>query len=363
MTKDITLPASFSGAMSSVFANAAGDELGAGIQSGFAIVSYRGKTWSIKFQGNETPLMRDDGDGARGSIECIIVKAAAPISKIYYKDGWVDGSNAAPDCWSTNGLTPDPASSDKQNTTCAGCKQNVWGSKITEAGKQAKACADSKRLAIVPMNDIDNDLFGGPMLLRIPAASLKDVKLYGDMLQQRGFSYFAVATRISFDVSESYPKFVLNAIRPLTDDEAVKIMELRDDIRVSRILEQAVENVHHEPDAGEEGPGDIFEQTQVAASAAKPSHVAAKPAPAKPAPAKPAPVAAKPTLVAVKSAPAKPATAARPVAKPASVIEAEAVEEEVAESVTTIHNTDTGESVVLGAPKDFDSMLEGLLPK
>lgn len=242
------IPATFQGgAVSTKFAGKTGNELGANIRSGFGVLAYKGKVWSTKFQGVEKQLLREDGDGARASIEVIIVKAAEPISKIYYEKGFVDGSNAPPDCWSTNGVTPDGASPKKQSTTCAGCPQNAWGSKVTEQGKQAKNCADSKRLAVVPLNDPRNELMGGAMLLRVPAASLKDLKAYGDQLQAYGYPYFAVATRIAFDTQEAYPKFVFSAMRPLTDAEAEIVLELQDSAQTKTILNESVEHVNHEP--------------------------------------------------------------------------------------------------------------------
>jgi hypothetical protein len=242
MGTELALPKGF-GAVSSVFAGqqASNDELGSGVASSYGIVGYRGKVWSIKHQGKETQLMRDDGDGPRGSIEVVIIKAATPISKIFYAGGYQDGSNSPPDCWSTNGVTPDAAASNKQNATCAGCPMNAWGSRVTEAGKQGKACSDSRRIAVAPLNDLANEMFGGPMLLRIPAASLKDLKAYGELLNSYHYPYYACATRISFDPKEAYPKFVFGAIRPLTDDEAKFVLELRGDKRVANILNEAQE--------------------------------------------------------------------------------------------------------------------------
>lgn len=280
MGTELSLPAGF-GAVSGVFGGAAAgsnDELGAGVSSSYGVMGYKGKVWSTRFGGVETPLMREDGDGARGSIEVVIVKAAAPISKIFYKGGYVDGSSAAPDCWSANGLTPDASVQNKVHATCADCPMNAWGSRVTEAGKQGKACADSRRIAVVPIADIDNDLFGGPMLLRIPAASLKDLKAYGDLLNTYQYPYYACATRISFDPKEAYPKFVFNAIRPLTDDEARKIMALRDDKRVATVLnESSDQRVAAAAPAAASVPASPFETP--AAEAPKLSEQAKAPAP------------------------------------------------------------------------------------
>lgn len=297
MGTELALPKGF-GAVSSIFAgqHATNDELGQGIASSYGIVGYRGKVWSIKYQGKETQLMREDGDGPRGSIEVVIVKAASAISKIFYANGFVDGSSAAPDCWSTNGITPDAAAQNKQNATCAGCPMNAWGSRVTDAGKQGKACSDSRRIAVVPVNDMANDMFGGPMLLRIPAASLKDLKAYGELLNSYHYPYYACATRISFDPKEAFPKFVFSAIRPLTDAEAQQVLELRDDKRVGNILNEAQEHAAPRQEVASV-PSSPFEQSEApkaapARSAAAQSATAASAPSATKSPSKPAPKAA-----------------------------------------------------------------------
>ena len=370
------LPVAFNGhAISPVFKNAPrGDELGQGITAGFAIMSYRGKVWSTKYQGVERALIRDDGDGPRASIEVVIVKSAAPISKIFYETGYVDGSTAPPDCWSTNGTTPDPAAPKKQAATCAGCPRNAWGSRITDGGKQAKACSDSKRLAIVPMGDLDNELLGGPMLLRVPPASLKDLKGFGEQMQAYGFPYFAIGTRISFDMAEAFPKFVFNAIRPLTDAEAAKVLELRDDPRVQRILNEAVENVHHEPDVTHGGKSP-FENGAGPADPSQPKDGASNPPPAQ----------AQTTAHQTASAPPAQAPAAKPKPKPEpkpepavvkskadllreqlAAAEAEEAQAKVAAAAQKIGKTDeeiNGSDDTPPAPEDFDNLLENLLPQ
>jgi hypothetical protein len=304
MSQQITIPSNF-GAVSALFGGGttSNDELGAGVSSSYAVMGYRGKVWAIKHAGKETPLMRDDGDGPRGSIEVVILKSAAAVSKIFYKGGYVDGANQAPDCWSSNGQTPDSSAQNKQHPTCAACPMNAWGSRVTESGKQGKACADSRRLAIVPVNDIANELMDGPMLLRVPAASLKDLKAYGDTLNSYGYPYYAVATRISFDPKEPYPKFVFGAIRPLTDAEAKQVLTVRNDHRVAQLLNESVDLSQPQQEAPA-APA-IFEQpaaapVQVATPPAAPKAVAKKKAEPAPAPI----VAPAPEVTSEGSAPA-----------------------------------------------------------
>lgn len=315
------------GLPSTVFADAPKEnDLGAGVSGGYGMIGYKGKVWSIRSRGNEQVLMREDGDGPRGSVEIIILKASQAISKVWYEKGFEEGTKAPPDCFSANGLTPDPSSTKKQASVCATCPRNAFGSAVKQDGTpgKGKACSDSKRLAVVPMNDIENEMLGGPMLLRVPAASLNDVATYGAAVAKMGFPYYGIATRVAFDAQDAYPKFVLSPIRKLTDEEAVKVLEMRNDVRVDRILaESPYENG---PGPEESKPGLAFEvptgmSVQDAGDAAmKAALIASGAAKAKvPTPRKAkAPVAPKPeapkatTGFGTAAAPATVATAAAP---------------------------------------------------
>jgi hypothetical protein len=258
------------GAVSARFAAVpAENDLGAGVSGGYGLIGYKGKVWSTRYKGTEVALMREDGDGARGSIEVVILKASQAISKVYYIKGFEEGTKAPPDCFSANGLTPDPTSTHKQASVCASCPRNAFGSAVKQDGTpgKGKACSDSKRLAVVPLPDINNEMLGGPMLLRVPAASLQDVATYGTGVQKLGFPYYGVGTRIAFDPKDAYPKFVLSPIRPLTDDEADMVLALRNDPRVDRVL---AETEYEQAPPAEQPAGMAFEQPTTAAAAVTP---------------------------------------------------------------------------------------------
>jgi hypothetical protein len=328
-------------------------------------MGYKGKVWSTRFGGVDTPLMREDGDGARGSIEVVIVKAAAPISKIFYKGGYVEGSTAAPDCWSASGVAPDGSVQNKVHATCADCPMNAWGSRVTEAGKQGKACADSRRIAVVPVADIDNELFGGPMLLRIPAASLKDLKAYGDLLNSYQYPYYACATRISFDPKEAYPKFVFNAIRPLTDDEGRKIMALRDDKRVATVLNESSDQRVAAAAPAASVPASPFE---TAAAASVGSGQTSAPAQETTTAASQAATAAQTDAAALAAAEAKKAAAAERKRKAAEAaaeaarLAALAAAEDDEDEAAIIDAADASMTTPEGkSPASFDAMLDQIL--
>lgn len=232
-------------------------DLAGGITAGFAIVSLRGKNWRVKHHGEERVLMTPDGRAPAYALEVVLVKASPHISKVWYEQGYTEGSNAPPDCWSVNGIAPDPASPKLQSRTCAGCKWNAWGSSRTQGGSgKGKDCADSKRLAIVPAGDIPNEVHGGPMLLRIPPASLGDVLAYANNLAQMGIPYNAVVTELSFDLQAEYPKVQFKALRPLSDADYAKVEELGGGGLVERILESAVDHVQTDGvDTSHTGPG------------------------------------------------------------------------------------------------------------
>jgi hypothetical protein len=280
------------------------NDLGAGIEASFGLMKFKGKVWTTSFKGEERSLMRQDGDGPMNSIDVVIVKAPKVKSKIWYAAGYVEGSTAAPDCWSTNGVVPDVQATSKQSPTCATCPKNVWGSRTTDSGKKGKACSDSKRIAIVPADAaqnnpgiLRNEALGGPMLLRVPAATLGALASYGDKLKAASYPYQAVVTKIAFDPAEAYPTFVFTPVRPLTDEEADVIIELAGTAQVERILSEEVP-VLSLPAPTEEPAKPLFEAPlpgQVTSPVIPaPVQAPAPPPPPPPPPAPPAPPAANP---------------------------------------------------------------------
>lgn len=252
------IPVNF-GPLANVFANQkVEDELSAGISASYGVLSYRGKVWRTKYRGEERDLMREDGDGPRASIEVVILKSSVAKSKIFYKDGYKEGSSESPDCFSTNGVTPDPLVKVKQANSCDACPMNAWGSHITPAGKPSKKCSDSKRIAVVPLSDMGNEAFGGPMLLRIPAGSLQEAASFSQKMAQLGYPLHSIGVRIGFDVKEAFPKLMFSAIRPLSEAEAGLAVSLRDDPRTMRVLSE-MQEAHSDAPAAPQVQS-VFEQ-------------------------------------------------------------------------------------------------------
>lgn len=217
-----------------------GDDLSGGVSGGFGVVSIRGSKWRIKSGGEEEPVVDDEGD-PKSSLEVVIVKSNKHVSKIYYEHQYSEGDADEPDCFSLDGVKPDESAKNKQSLGCASCQWNQWGSRITDSGKKAKKCSDNRRVAVVPAGDIDNEIYGGPMLLRIPAASLGDLAAYGKRMAQKGYPYNAVVTRLGFDMDASYPKLTFKAVRALDKDELAKVAGHMQSEKLEAILSQSIE--------------------------------------------------------------------------------------------------------------------------
>jgi hypothetical protein len=225
------------------------NKLSAGVGAGFASLRYKGGRWAIKFQGATVPLVRyrQEGqnwinDGPNPFLDCIIIDVAERPAKYYYEGRYVEGDQTPPDCWSSNGVKPDSGAPKKQSPTCAGCRWNQWGTAVGPDGapSRGKRCSDHKRLAVVPAADIENVAYGGPMLLQVPPTSLKKLSPYEGKLAQGGYIFPEVWTRIAFDPASAFPLFEFAAVRPLTEDEQLRVQKQQENPLTKRMLEQEI---------------------------------------------------------------------------------------------------------------------------
>lgn len=310
--------------LAQMFQGQDGSELAGGIGSSFAVVSIRGKGFRIKWRGDEHAiyLPADPAQGIAPNtilkpfIDVVIVKASPVISKNLYPDGYAPGADAPPKCFSTDGVAPDAASEQKMAPSCATCPYNQWGSKILPDGRKAKMCQDLKRIAVVPLADVSNEGFGGPMLLRVPAGSLQSLNGFNEGLKKVNAPYFAVGTRISFDQTSEYPLLNFVGMRWLTADEAAKIKEMQDGAQVKRILSEPVEAVRGEVVMPGQHPGGPVTQPGTAPAQPQPPRPVEPPAPVAPNPMA-TPAAVPPATVGVLGvAPVAQPVVAPPVAQP-----------------------------------------------
>lgn len=228
------------------------------VGSGAAVISIKGKTFGIKHAGKNTQLTVNMNGQlyAAPFMDVVIIDGNPNLSKTYYRDGFVEGADSQPDCWSEDGRVPlaplaqRPLNDFGQHCTrCDECPLNRFGSKAnTETGSKGKACADTRKLAVVPVItqadgsrviDFHNEKFGGPMLLRVPAASLSVLRDYDVAVSGMGLPFYFVTTRMAFDAAVAYPKLQLQATSTLTEAEAKQVLTLRDSVAVKSILAQA----------------------------------------------------------------------------------------------------------------------------
>jgi hypothetical protein len=169
-----------------------------GLSSGqsFPRISIKGARFRIVEGDTETVLESTN-------LDVVIVGANPRLSKTWYAKQWdKDAEPTGPDCFSLDGVGPDPESESPQNDLCASCPQNAWGSKVTPSGQQIKACSDNKRLAVVAADDAS----GPTYLLSVTPAALKGLNQYQKELSVRGIPPEIVKTRVSFDTDASFPK-------------------------------------------------------------------------------------------------------------------------------------------------------------
>jgi hypothetical protein len=267
--------------------------------SDFPRISIKGARFRIVEDGTETVINQT-------SLDVVVVGANPRLSKTWYAKEWnKDAEPSAPDCYSLDGVGPNPESTSPQSDLCASCKWNAWGSKVAPNGQQLKACSDKKRLAVVAADDATGPVY----LLEVTPAALKGLNAYQKELSVRGIAPEIVRTRISFDTDASFPKLIFSFGGFL--DEAA--MEAIDNLSGS---DQVAEIT------GEKSQAVPVQPAPVEAPRRAPLKTVAAPAPApvaeeEEAPA-PAPAAPKRGFGAAKAAPAAPAPAPAAAPKPAT---------------------------------------------
>lgn len=194
----------------------------------YDVLTIKGKVWRVVDAGTKERTTLRDGEGeALAAVRVHVVRANPNVSKVFYQSGYEEGSDSPPDCSSADGIKPDSMIKSPQSKTCAACPHNVWGS-----GKEGKgrACSDSRRIAVAPEGDASK-----VMLLRVPAASLKNLSDFGSFADKKGVPYQALVARISFDTEASSPKLVFKAVDFATDEAMETIGGLQEDEVVKAI--------------------------------------------------------------------------------------------------------------------------------
>jgi hypothetical protein len=284
----------------------------------FPVLSIKGKVFTMNRDGIKKIITKPNPDGDEDEVAQavgVVVLRANMKAKTFYlkKFNNTDSEGARPDCYSYDGEKPSPNATNPQANKCALCAHNQWGSRTGDGDKEeskGKACAANARLAVATPDKLDD-----PMLLRVPPASLKNLRDMVKELNARKVMYNIVATRIGFDAAEASPKLTFKAVgllpatvypqlKEMYDNEIVRAIVGADDIGADSVVPHA----EADGDTHVEAAAKVIEKAKapVAAPAAAPAVAAAmeslydEPAAAEPAPA---------------PAPAKAAAKAKPAAK------------------------------------------------
>ena len=130
-----------------------------------------------------------------------------------------------PICWAVSrtyeDLAPSPDSPERQAERCNNCPRNIFGS---APNRKAKACRNSRRLAIVPP---DATLETAPMLLDASPTAISVFESYLLGLAADGKMPVEVITHIAFDPALDFPSLRFGKPKPLTDKQLAVMMALR----------------------------------------------------------------------------------------------------------------------------------------
>lgn len=278
----------------------------------FPSMSIKGKVFTMNKDGVKTILMKPapNEDETAQNIG-VVIERANMNAKNFYKNGYVEGQSDGnqPDCYSFDGIAPSPQSREPQSKKCAVCPHNVWGSRVSNDGdrpgqeKKGKACTDHARLAIAAPDALDK-----PMLMRVPPASLKNLREAVKIINARKVPYNAVVMKVSFDPAMASPTLMFKPVGLLPDAGYAQVTSLYEGELVRSIM--GLEDTFDEPVEAQPAAGGINTDELDAALAARAATQAAA-APQPTAAPTPAPTAA-PT-----PAPTRKPRAAAPAPTPA----------------------------------------------
>jgi hypothetical protein len=161
------------------------------------------------------------GRSSPGPMQCIVLDWVA--INMVYAGVYNPNVRQPPLCWAIgknlDELRPSDAVKTPQNTDCATCPKNQWGS---GAGGKGKACKNQRRLLVVAPDFSEGD---EPMSLYVSPTGLKSWNAYVKRLaSEHGKLPVQVITEIAFDPQQSYPTLVFSYKEPHSRlNEAMKL--------------------------------------------------------------------------------------------------------------------------------------------
>lgn len=157
----------------------------------------------VSIRGNKFTLV--DGAGNKkvlgDTMDFLVADINEHGGKMYYANPqWTPDSDDPPTCWSSNGVGPSRDAMTPQARTCAECKWNERGSRISAMGSSVKACRDEVLTAIV------HPQFPGMLFkLTITPGSFKNWRKHVEEAKNvsPGDHVGTVLTRATFDPEQS----------------------------------------------------------------------------------------------------------------------------------------------------------------
>ena len=201
----------------------------------YPTLSIKGKVFTL-VQDNERRVMTrpDDPEEVLQSINVALVRLNMNHKVFYarpYAEGESDGQR--PTCYSNDGIAPSAEAAEPQAKKCALCPHNQFGSRVNDDGTagKGKACADQPRLAVADPEHLDR-----PFLLRVPPASIKNLKEALKLCKARDLQYNMVVFRIGFVAEAAAPQLLFRPVGLLSDEAYEKNASKFDDEIVRAIV-------------------------------------------------------------------------------------------------------------------------------
>lgn len=195
----------------------------------------------IKLSGTRFVLVKDGEETAVKTLELkvVVLRAKKGFEKRYFAKKFDPNSTEAtpPDCFSMDGISPASGCTSPQNATCAGCKNNMFGSGTDQNGNpgKGKACSDRKVLAVLYPNPDTKalEIYG----LSLPPASLKSFGAYVNTLTSNNIPLPAAFTTIGFDERTSFPVLTFSFGGMMGEKELSQVIPMVDSDEVRAIVD------------------------------------------------------------------------------------------------------------------------------
>ena len=125
-------------------------------------------------------------------------------AKSYYIDSFgTDDEATLPNCFSHDGVKPDPSVAEPVHNSCITCPYNAWGSDVKDGKpREGKRCKDHKMLYFLKPQDLDGQIW----VMRVPATSLKMLNKYLLELKKHRLHYHVCATTMEFVEGVEFPQ-------------------------------------------------------------------------------------------------------------------------------------------------------------